>query len=159
MALIYTSKNFLVLAANPPLVGRSDGGHIIIEPKNRIVDLQQLNGKKAIELMRLLMIIGEAMTKVLTKNEVDIGRINYQDNGNWGVFKQEGPYQHFHLYGRAKSAIQQKFGDACYFPNKETQPEFYKDLKPLNSMDINDLRREVLKLFTVDKYLDSNWSL
>ena len=80
--------------------------------------------KKAIELMRLLIIVGEAMTIVLTKNGIDIGRINYQDNGNWGVFKKEGPYKHFHLYGRAKSAVRQKYGQACHFPHINEKPEF-----------------------------------
>ena len=153
MALIFESKNFLIEAADKPLVGRSDGGHIVINPKVRVATLQQLHPATAIELMRLIMVVGEAMTTVLNKNGVDIGRINYQDNGNWGVFKPEGPYQHFHLYGRAKSAVQQKYGQACYFPHKEEHPEFYENLAPLNTQDINDLNQGVYEVFQTAKRL------
>ena len=54
--------------------------------------------------MYLTMLIGEAMIIGLNNRGIDIGRINYQDNGNWGVFKPEDPFLHVHLYGRAKSA-------------------------------------------------------
>ena len=159
MALIYESKHFLVEAPDAPLVGRTDGGHITIDPKIRVLNLQQLTIEMAIELMRLIMVVGEAMSTVLNKNGVDVGRINYQDNGNWGVFKSEGPYQHFHLYGRAKSGVQQEYGQACYFPHKADAPEFYQDLEPLSKKDISDLNLEIIHLFASDKYANSNWNL
>ncbi len=159
MALIYEAKNFLVEAADEPLVGRSDGGHIVINPKVRVSNLQQFNATTAIELMRLLMVVGDAMKMVLNRNGVDIGRINYQDNGNWGVFKPKGPYQHFHLYGRAKSAVQQKYGQACYFPHKEEHPDSYKNLAPLTKKDINDLKLEITNLLSAAKYANSVWKL
>lgn len=68
MSLIYKSKNFLVEAADKPLLERSDGGHIVINPKIRVNDLQQFNAATAIELMRLIMVVGEAMFTVLNKN-------------------------------------------------------------------------------------------
>ena len=157
--IIYESKSFLVEAVDKPLVGRSDGGHIVINPKIRVKSLQQLNPQMAIELMRLLMVVGKAMSTVLNKNGVDIGRINYQDNGNWGVFTPEGPYQHFHLYGRAKSAVQQEYGQACYFPHKEDKSEFYERLEPLHKKDIEDLNLEISGLFTREKYIDKHWKL
>ena len=159
MALIYETKNFLVEAVNKPLVGRNDGGHIEINPKIRIKDIQQLSPIMAIELIRLIMVVGEAMSIALNKNGIDIGRINYQDNGNWGVFEPEGPFQHFHLYGRAKSAKQQQFGQACYFPHKDEYPEFYQDLEPLNTKDIFDINKEISKLFSSTKYSDKHWKL
>lgn len=116
MALIYETDNFIVEAVSKPHVARTDGGHIKITPKQRVIDRTELSPEKAEELMRLTMIIGEAMAKGMNKRGIDIGRINYQDNGNWSVFKPEGPYFHYHLYGRAKSAKVQKYGDACYFP-------------------------------------------
>ena len=102
MSLIYQTINFLVEAPELPLVTRTDGGHITITPKKRLPDRTQLTPQLAIELMFLTMLIGEAMTEGLRLKGIEIGRINYQDNGNWGVFKPEGPYLHYHLYGRAK---------------------------------------------------------
>lgn len=159
MALIYESEHFHVEAVDRPLLGRSDGGHIVINPKVRIKDIQQLDAVKAVELMRLLIVVGEAMSTVLKRNGVDIGRINYQDNGNWGVFSPEGPYHHFHLYGRAKSAVHQKYGQACYFPHKDEQPEFYEMLETLSPKDIAEINAEILKLLSLSKYSNKEWKI
>ena len=80
MAIIYESENFVVEAAQKPHVDRDDGGHIRISPKVPVVDRQQLPPKLALELMRLTIVVGHAMTKVMNEHGVDVGRINYQDN-------------------------------------------------------------------------------
>src|SRR5262245_25719669 len=103
MALIFKTNNFLVEAADKPHVARADGGHIKITPIEKIEDRSQLTPKQATELMRLTMIVGEAMMAALNKRGVEIGRINYQDNGNWW------PYMHIHLYGRAKTSKNQPY--------------------------------------------------
>ena len=92
MAVIYETESFIVSSAETPLVDRNDGGHIIIEPRIKISTRQDLTPKQAIELMRLTIVVGEAMEKIMNQNGVDIGRINYQDNGNWSVFKPQGPH-------------------------------------------------------------------
>ena len=155
MALIFHTENFLIEASDQPLVTRTDGGHITITPKDRINDRTQLSPSKAIELMYLTMITGEAMTIALKERGIDIGRINYQDNGNWGVFKPEGPYQHYHLYGRAVNAEFQKYGEACYFPFRETG--FYDSFEPLNEEDIRAIRQQVQHLSLQPKYKKDNW--
>lgn len=157
--MIYASENFFVEAVEKPHVDRDDGGHIKICPKVRILDRQQLSPKQAIELMRLTVVVGQAMTKIMTEHGVDIGRLNYQDNGNWSVFRPEGPYQHIHLYGRAKSAKAQKYGQACFFPHREEKPEYYENFKPLNEDDVKDIKTEIEKLFKEEKFSDSNWGL
>jgi hypothetical protein len=159
MALIFESRNFIVEAVDKPLVDRNDGGHISISPKVRVADVQRLEPEQAIELIRLMMVVGQAMMTVMNRNGVDVGRINYQDNGNWGVFKPEGPYQHTHLYGRAKSAKYQKYGQACYFPHIDVQPEFYEALQPLTGKDIADMHEEMAALFSQPKYADTEWGL
>lgn len=159
MALIYETKNFIVESHDHSHVDRNDGGHIKITPKIRVVDRQELSPKQAIELMRLTVVAGSAMTKVMNDNGVDIGRINYQDNGNWTVFNPEGPYLHIHLYGRAKSAKTHKYGEACHFPNIKSNPEFYKNFKPLNENDIKAIKNEIERLFESKKFSDSSWSL
>lgn len=157
MRLIYETENFVVEAVEHPLVSREEGGHITITPKVRIDNLTLLTPSLAIEQMYLTMLIGEAMTVGLNKRGIDIGRINYQDNGNWGVFKPEGPYLHVHLYGRAKSAKIQKFGEACHFPFRDTG--FYDDFKPLNEGDVLEIQKQISILQESDKYQLSNWNL
>ena len=157
MTEIYTTENFIVEAPEKPHITRADGGHIIIIPRKKIVDRINLSPKLAIELMRLTMITGEAMITVMNKRGIDIGRINYQDNGNWSIFTPEGPYLHIHLYGRAKSAKINKYGDACHFPNKDTG--FYDNFEPLNSEDILEINKEIKKILKQEKYSDKNWGL
>jgi len=154
---IFQTKNFIVEAFDPPHISREDGGHIKIYPKTKIVDRTQLTPELAIELMRLTMVSGEAMAVALNRRGIDIGRINYQDNGNWSVFSAEGPYMHIHLYGRAKSAKIQKYGDACYFPQRDTG--FYDSFKPLNDEDVEEIKKEMEKIFKREKYQDQNWHL
>jgi diadenosine tetraphosphate (Ap4A) HIT family hydrolase len=157
MSNIYETENFIVEAVDQPHVTRSEGGHIKIYPKVRRVDRTELSSKEAIEVMRLSMITGKAMTDVMNRRGVDIGRINYQDNGNWSVFKPEGPYFHIHLYGRAKSAKIQKWGDATYFPQRETG--FYEGYESLSAGDVEEIRSEMDKIFQEPKYSDEQWKL
>lgn len=154
---IFQTKNFIVESVEKPHITRTDGGHIMIKPKSKLVDRTQLTPELAVELMRLTIIIGEAMTNGLNKSGIDIGRINYQDNGNWSVFKPEGPYLHIHLYGRAKSAKIQKYGDACLFPQRDTG--FYDSFEPLNDSDIQEIKKEIELIIKQEKYQDKNWHL
>lgn len=86
MSLIYETSNFVVEAVQLPLVTRKDGGgHISITPKVRLDNRTLLTPKLANELMYLTILIGKAMTIGLNNQGIDVGRINYQDNGNWGV--------------------------------------------------------------------------
>lgn len=153
---IYETLNFIVHAVDNPLVTRLDGGHIEITPKIRLDNRTLLTPKLAIEQMYLTMLIGEAMTLGLRKRGIDIGRINYQDNGNWGVFKPEGPFLHVHLYGRAKSAKIQKYGEACHFPFRETG--FYDTFEPLNAGDIQEIQKQIEQLINTSKYASPDWN-
>lgn len=159
MVIFYETKNFIIEAMDKPHIDRNDGGHIRIQPKVRVVNRQELSPKFAIELMRLTTLVGEAMTKVMNEHGVNIGRINYQDNGNWGVYSKEGPHLHIHLYGRAKSAKMQKYGHSLVLPLREEDQEYYAKCKPLNKSDIKDIKKEILRLFKTNKYKDSVWRL
>ena len=159
MALIFESQNFVVQSEEFPLVDRNDGGHITINAKFKISTRQELSAKQAIELMRLTMVAGEAMTEVLIQHGIDIGRLNYQDNGNWAVFKTGGPQLHYHLYGRAKNAVHQKYGEALHMPHKETNPEFYKMLQPLSRKDVDAMSERIKTLLKNEKYSDVAWGL
>ena len=151
MALIYEAIHFLVESVEEPHIDRNDGGHIIIYPKIKVCDRQQLSSELAIELMELTIIVGKAMSSEMNKNGVDIGRINYQDNGNWSVFNVDGPFLHIHLYGRAKSAKIQKYGQACFFPHIDENPEYYEKFKPLNSDDVKSIKIEIENLISDEK--------
>ena len=159
MAIIYETENFLVQSAEFPLVDRNDGGHITIDPRFKVSARQELSPRQAIELMRLTMVAGAAMTHVMNQHGVDIGRINYQDNGNWSVFKSEGPQLHYHLYGRAKTAVHQKYGQALYMPHKDDHPEYYATFQKLTADDEASIKQRMIEEFALPKYSDEAWGL
>ncbi|OGM28187.1 hypothetical protein A2801_04105 [Candidatus Woesebacteria bacterium RIFCSPHIGHO2_01_FULL_41_10] len=135
---IYSGKYFNVLTLDRPHITRADGGHLVIVPKREIEDRTELTQEEAQELMKLSIAFGKAMKIALNKRGIDIERINYQENGNWV------PKMHLHLYGRARLAKTQKFGEALHFPKPETG--FYDNNVPLDEKDINEIKKEAEKL-------------
>ena len=155
MLLIYETDNFIIQAADRPFIDRTEGGHIYIFPKIAVRDRTKLSPKLAIEYMKLSMVVGEALVSAMVRRGVNIGIVNYQDMGNWGVFNPEGPTLHMQIYGRAKTATIQKYGDAVQLPHRETG--FYDNFKPLNKDDIKEIRSDIIKLLATDKYKEA-WS-
>jgi len=147
VAVIYEARHFVLRTLDQPHVSREDGGHIVIDPKVAVEDRTQLTREQAIELVKLTMVGGEAMKTVLTRKGIDIGRINYQDNGNWRA------ELHVHLYGRARNARLQPWGHALAFPpTREAFRREMGDLEPLREDDITELRAEITRLLAGDKY-------
>jgi diadenosine tetraphosphate (Ap4A) HIT family hydrolase len=149
VAVIYEARHFVLRTLDQPHVSRSDGGHIVIDPKVVVEDRTQLSREQAIELIKLTMVGGEAMKTVLSRKGINIGRINYQDNGNWRA------ELHVHLYGRAQGATLQPFGHALAFP--PTREAFRKEMGKLEALredDIVELRAEIARLLASGKYRD-----
>ena len=147
--LVFESQNFIIITPEQPHVSRGDGGHLIINPQVVVEDRTQLSRELAIDLMKLTMIAGEAMKTVLTQRGINIGRINYQDNGNW---RHE---LHVHLYGRARGATLQTYGHPLAFP--PTAAAFKAqmgNLEPLTADDVAALRAEIVRLLATEKYRD-----
>ena len=149
MPLIYETPNFTISTPDQPHVSRGDGGQMIINPKVTVEDRTHLSRALAIELMKLTMVAGEAMKTVMTRNGIDIGRINYQDNGNW---RHE---LHIHLYGRARGATLQTYGHPLALPpTAQAFKEQMGNLEPLHQDDIAELKTEIARLLATDKYRD-----
>ncbi|MGB4800418.1 MAG: hypothetical protein WBP03_02790 [Candidatus Saccharimonadales bacterium] len=148
---IHETDNFYIQAAARPFIDRAEGGHIYIFPKIALRDRTQLSPSLAIEYQKLSMIVGEALKSAMSRRGIDVGIVNYQDMGNWGVFKPEGPTLHMQVYGRATTATIQKYGDAVQLPHRETG--FYDDFKPLNEEDITEIRKDIESLMQSEKYI------
>lgn len=152
---IYDTDNFFIQAAKRPFVDRTEGGHIYIFPKMPVQDRTQLSPGLAVEYMKLSMVVGKALKSAMARRGIDIGIVNYQDMGNWGVFKPEGPTLHMQIYGRATTATVQKYGDAVQLPHRETG--FYDTFKPLDDDDIREIKAAIEKLLQGEKY-GTKWS-
>ena len=144
--LIHSTNHFDIITPEQPHVSRGDGGHLIINPKVAIEDRTRLDRERAIELMKLTMVAGAAMKTVLAQRGIDIGRINYQDNGNWR------PELHVHLYGRARDATGQPYGRYLALPPTAQAFKAQAALEPLTADDVAALKAELLRLLATEKY-------
>jgi len=157
--IIWETENMSLVAHKKPHVSREEGGHIKIVLKNPISDRTKVDPKIAIEVMRLSMVAGEAMTLVMEKNGIKLERINYQDNGNWAPMFGRDNVMHVHLYGRTGAEkIQKRYPSALYFPDPSNE-EYYKDFKPITDEDCESIRVEMERIFKEDKYQDKEWHL
>ena len=147
MTVVHESVHFTIVVPEHPHVTRSDGGHLIINPIVPVEDRTKLTREQALELVKLTMVAGEAMTTVLTRRGIPIGRINYQDNGNW---RHE---LHVHLYGRSRRATNQPWGTFLQIPpTREAFNAKMGHLEPLNAEDAGELRAEIERLLATAKY-------
>jgi diadenosine tetraphosphate (Ap4A) HIT family hydrolase len=150
VAQIYETTHFIVETPNTPFVDKAEGGHIRIMSKIKVSDRTKLTPEQAIEYMKLSMVAGEALTIIMGKQGIEIGIVNYQEMGNWSVFKPEGVTMHLHIFGRAKTATIQKYGEAVLLPQKKTG--FYENFKTLNEEDVKEMRTEIERLLNTDSY-------
>lgn len=59
-----------------------------------------------------------------------------------------------HIFGRAKAATQQKYGEAVQLPRKDTG--FYEGFKPLDEEDMISIKSKIQSLMRTEKYRSSN---
>jgi diadenosine tetraphosphate (Ap4A) HIT family hydrolase len=150
--IIYSTENFDLEVPSRPFLSREEGGHLRIMTKLQVSDRTKLSRDQAIEYMKLSMMTGEALTKGLSQRGIDVGIVNYQEMGNWSVFKPEGPIMHMHIFGRAKTATIQKYGQAVLLPDRDTG--FYDNFMPLDANDIVEIKKVLTELETSSKYQD-----
>lgn len=144
---IIETENFELHSHDQPEVGRSDGGHLVIHPKVAVEDRTKLAVELVIELALLTNLAGAAMFAGLKERGIRLGRINYQDNGNWK------PELHVHLYGRAIDATYHKFGE----PIKAARVLSEKVIQePLNEGDISAIKAQCHLLADQDGYRNLN---
>lgn len=148
--IILETKTFAVEVPEKPFVGREDGGHLRIMSKVKVKDRTELTLDQSVEYALLSEVVGKGLELAMTKRGIEIGNVNWQEMGNWSVHKPEGITMHMHIFGRAKNAQNQKYGEAVKLPFRETG--FYDDFKKLDDDDINELKRVFDALLNSDKY-------
>lgn len=132
---IAETDNFILESHKAPEVSRTDGGHLVINPKVSVEDRTLLNPNQVIELALLTNIAGKAMKDGMEERGIKLGRINYQDNGNWK------PELHIHLYGRAIDATYQVYGEPIKAARKLEDKVVQE---PLTEEDCIAIRNKVL---------------
>ena len=118
-------------------VTRNDGGHIrIVVKRQGVRSLSDLRRKELMALGEAMRLASGALKYALTENGVPIGRVNCQINGNWSDLYGTDSAFCVHIYGRARNAKKQPFGQALNFPSPRENPDFYDGNEPLTDKDI-----------------------
>lgn len=159
MSTFFETPNFIVESHPKPFLMRTDGGHIRVRVKDEsIPDRTKLQPRQAIELMRLTMLVGEALEKGMNEQGIPVVKINYEELGNW-AYKPGGghPFLHVHIFGRAKNAIKQPFPEAVYLPDRSTG--FYDGFEPLTEDDEKVIRSHINELLKEERYSEKAWGL
>lgn len=159
MSVIFESDNFIVESHPQPFVSRRDGGHIRIRVKDEsIPDRTRLSPAQAIELMRLTMVVGEAMERGMNEAGVPVVKINYEELGNWAHKPGGGhAFLHIHIFGRASDAVSQPFPDAVSLPDRSTG--FYEGFEMLTVDDESRIRAHIDRLLGEEKYHSDQWHM
>lgn len=148
--VICSTTTFEVEVSERPFVDRADGGHLRIMSKLKVKDRTELNTEQTVEYALLSEVTGKALELAMTERGIEIGNVNWQEMGNWSVFKPEGITLHMHIFGRAKNAKTQKYGEAVKLPFRDTG--FYDTFQPLNADDIASIKEKIRNLLTQEKY-------
>lgn len=148
--VIFETETFAVEVPEKPFVDRADGGHLRIMSKLKVKDRTELSLEQTIEYALLSEIVGKALELAMTERGVEIGNVNWQEMGNWSVFKPEGITLHMHIFGRAKQAKTQKYGEAVKLPFRDTG--FYDGFQKLSQDDIAAIKAEIAMLLRLEKY-------
>jgi len=158
MAQIFETPNYIIESHEKPFVSREEGGHIRIRIKdNSITDRTKLDFTQASELMRISMIVGEALENAMNTRGIKVIKVNYQDMGNWSYKEGVKPFLHYHIFGRVLGAKNQPFPESVYLPDRSSG--FYDGFIPLNDSDIAEIKRQIELISKNPKYDLDKWYL
>lgn len=148
--VILETKTFTVEVPERPFIDREDGGHLRIMSKIKVKDRTELNTEQTLEYALLSEVTGKALELAMTERGIEIGNINWQEMGNWSVFKPEGITMHMHVFGRAKNAKTQIYGEAVKLPFRDTG--FYETFHKLDAEDVSVIKQKIAVLLKTEKY-------
>lgn len=108
------------------LVGRADGGNLIVNPPRVVWERSELTRLELAQWSALVAATGRAMIDVLP--QLEGGCVNYWEAGNWALNEDAEPAGpktarehrkvHLHLLGRSRTAVDPswQWGEAPRFP-------------------------------------------
>lgn len=110
-------EGVIVVVPDRPHISVADGGHLLVVPKRHVRDRRDLTDQEALDIFKGSRIAAEALAAAFGTDW-----FNFQENGNWSLDGESDPHMHLHVYGRARTAVHQPFGEALRFPRGVTSP-------------------------------------
>ena len=125
--VIFSAPGGRIVLPTLVLIGRADGGHLIVNPPRAVWERSELTRDELTQWSLLVAATGRAMIDVLP--QLDGGCVNYWEAGNWALNDLADPpgpkdprihrVVHAHLLGRSRSAMDPswQWGEAPRFPS------------------------------------------
>lgn len=152
--VIIKTKNFIICTIKRPHIDREEGGHIIVACNtDKYTIMEEMPQDVLHELVDIASTCGRYMKDMFVNEQIDVGIINYQINGNWSALNNIRDPVHMHLYGRSKQSEKQPYGSALFLPDSESG--FYDHNKGLKMSEIIYLREKLLSDKIIKVYLPS----
>ncbi|MFJ6841961.1 HIT family protein [Streptomyces griseoluteus] len=107
-----------VLVPQRPHISPRDGGHLLVVPRRHVRDRSRLTPAEVLGLEYASLVAALGLTQTLGTEW-----FNYQENGNWSVENADA-HMHLHVYGRARRAVTQPYGEALRFPTRSELPKW-----------------------------------
>ena len=164
--------SLLLPEAGSVLVGREDGGNLIVSPPREVWERSELAPAELILWSFLVAATAKAMLDALP--QLDGGCVNYWEAGNWALndaAEPPGPKTarehrrvHLHLLGRSRAAKSPswKWGEAPKFPEFAERQSWASGFERLSAAECRDVvaRAEVLlrERYAMDAGLLAPWS-
>lgn len=126
-----------------PLIGRADGGHLVVNPPRAVWERSELAPQELSAWSFLVAATGQAMLAALP--QLAGGCVNYWEAGNWSLHHDAppvGPKEprdhrrvHLHLFGRSPRATDPSWlwGEAPRFPSYREREPWAAGFEPLSS--------------------------
>lgn len=124
----------LLILPNRAHVSPADGGHLVVIPWRHVPTRGALSPQEMLAIDYGTVIGAVALSRVC-----EASWHNFQDNGNWVADSPGKRHMHMHVYGRARSAVDQPFGEALRFPKKEDRADW--KVPGLSASQVEQVRR------------------
>lgn len=154
--VIVESAGGVVIIPTMPLLDRTDGGHLVVNPPRSVWERSELTPPELANWAYLTAAAGEAMLDCLP--QLDGGCVNYWEAGNWALADMAQPpgpkipkqhrRVHLHIFGRNREARHPdwQWGESPRFPSFENSKTWAADFEPLNTDECDALRQCILAL-------------
>lgn len=151
--VIAKTNNFTVKVPNLPHITRDEGGHIFVETNNGYENRWEFSEEEAVEEAWLTQLAGEAFFEAM-RDELELYKLNFQDNGNWAYVDGKKPLFHIHIYGRSErekdDKTKQGYGQALNFPWRDSG--YYDNMIALSQNDMTKIANQMEKLSQKERY-------
>src|SRR5690348_10134622 len=105
--LITRCEEAIVLVPSRSHISPRDGGHLVVTlPRHVPSRLELIPGDL------LALDFGTVVAAFALRHVFDATLQNFQENGNWAADDPSRMHVHIHVYGRARDAIDQPYGEA-----------------------------------------------